>query len=723
MPSKRGPIILGILVLVSLGLFTRFEVDNRNDRLLDQRSEAARAYDRFTDQFGGDSMVVVAISGKPFFEFDALDAMIEAADRLAELPRVENVYGMPTIFLDTFGGEDADALAEEMTSTPFYEGLFLSPDHDVAGIMLELAPEADSSQSKQFVEEIDEAVAPLRDYGFRVEVIGDPIFDNAIDRLTQGEILRMVPIACVASLLVLIWLLRSLLATAVVLVCGATSILLTLGAMIATGHTFNLVTISLPLILWVLAIANCIHIVSRYQHNLSDLGNSEEAVRKTYFELRFSCSLSAITTAFGFLSLLVADVSAVRELGMYMALGMVISLVVNLSLAPWLLAVWKVRAPARAYDRSQRVLDRLGSGLVRHPYPVLAVCAVFIAAAVYLATRVQANPDALEFLHDDHPVAESYDYVAENLTGLYTLEIVLDVPGGWVNPDYWPAIQQLTERIGNKDIVARVYSPLDFIKKINQWDHDFDPAFYRLPETKERAEELLNLMTDEDWRQLDRFVKNAGETIRISALITSMNSQYFDEVIQAAERGIAELPNPMDGVTTGMAVRMHEFKFGLLQTQVTSYGLAFLMVFSAIFIGMRSWRLTLMSVIPNVVPLLAVFTAMGAFGIRLDVATVMVSSISLGIAVDDTVHFLVGYRRHRSRGESNFRAIRTTLSHVGPALVVTTITACIGFFTLTMSAFIPIASFGLLAGVAILAALLADFLLVPSILALAGDEA
>ena len=127
--------------------------------------------------------------------------------------------------------------------------------------------------------------------------------------------------------------------------------------------------------------------------------------------------------------------------------------------------------------------------------------------------------------------------------------------------------------------------------------------------------------------------------------------------------------------------------------------------------------------IPNLMPLLSVFTTMAVLDIPLNAGTVMVASISLGIAVDDTVHFIVGYHRHRIRGQGKNEAIRSTLSKVGPSLIVTTITACIGFFTLSQSAFPPISNFGLLAGIAIIVALLADILLVPAIFALRNESA
>jgi hypothetical protein len=146
------------------------------------------------------------------------------------------------------------------------------------------------------------------------------------------------------------------------------------------------------------------------------------------------------------------------------------------------------------------------------------------------------------------------------------------------------------------------------------------------------------------------------------------------------------------------------------------------MVFAVIFIGMRSLRMTMILLPPNIVPLLAVFTTMGILGISLDVATVMVASISLGIAVDETVILLSYYRWVRAQGRGNFDAIHEALSDVGPACIVTSIVACIGFFTLSMSVFIPISNFGFLCGIAMFTAVCSNLVLLPAVLALAGDE-
>ncbi len=699
---------------------TQLRIDNRHDRMLDQSSQAAHDYEEFKEQFGNDSVVIVAVSGKPLFEFDSLDAMTAVADRLAELPHVRNVNGIPTIFRETFGEEDNEALEEEMTSTPFYEGLFLSKDHTVAGILLELDVMNEPSAREELAEALDEAVQPLRDFGFRVDLVGGPVFETAIDKLTLSESRKMFPIAAAGSLVVLIALLRSVRATAAVLVSGAVILLLTMGLIRATGHTLNLVTASMPLILWVLSLSNCIHFVSRFQRLHAEYSDPGEAARRALGELNYALIICSVTTAVGFLSLVVSVVSAVRELGFYMACGLLITLIVCLFLTPWLCVKFKVK-PSTHTHRTSRMLDTLARAVIRQPKATLALVGLLVMAGIYFAAQVKSQPDPVAFLPHGHEVAEAYDFVAEHLTGLESLEIVLDTPEGWTNEAYWPAIQTLIENVQSHPIVSRVYSPLDMLKKINQWDHDFDTAYYRLPESTEEADELLARMPDEDRDQIDRFSHDDGKRIRLSVLMNSRNSEAFEEVITEAQQSIGALPAPLTGSITGMAARMHEFEYGLVKTQVSSYLASFGMVFLTILIGLRSLRITLLSMPSNIVPMLGVFATMGLVGIELNVATVMVASISLGIAVDNTLHLIASFMRLRKEGHSTNEAILGTVSEVGPACVVTSITASIGFFVLCLSAFGPIGNFGLLCGVAMIVALAADFIMVPAILALGNS--
>lgn len=700
----------------------QLRIDNRHDRLISSTNQEARDYYTFLETFGSDEFIIVALSEKPLFEVDALDAMLEALERLEAIPEVFHVTGLPTIFRDRFGAEDPEELEAEVTSIVFYQGLILSPDQTVTGLLIEPVVLETSQARKDLVAGVRDAIGPLVAHGFKVDLVGGPVFSTTINRLSMRESLRAFPIAAVASLIVLLLLVRSVKAGVVVIACGVVTLLLTLGLVGATGRPLNLITTSLPLVLWVLAIANCIHVVTRYQRHVCEGLDPAAAIGLTLEELRFSCSLSAITTAFGFFSLMVADVIPIRELGIYVGVGMLISLAANLILAPYLLVALRVPGSRRNLADHSRLLGPLADGIIRHPRPILLAFLVLVALGGYSMTQIESEPNSLRFLPEDSEVVRAYEFVAKNLTGMYTLEVVFDTPDTWLEPSYWKPITALADRIAESSIVSRVLTPLDFLKKMNQWDHDLDPLHYVLPETRAEAEALVDLLEGEDRFEIERFVTADGKKIRMSVMMNSMNARDFEELIALAKAEVALLPEPMSGIVTGMAARMQVMSVGLVKTQFNSYAVAFVLIFLSIFVGLRSLKLTLVSILPNIVPLLSAFITMALLGLSLDAATVMVASISLGIAVDDTVHFLAGYHRHRLRGESNHAAIRGTLSSVGPSITVTTITACIGFFALCQSSFVAIRYFGLLSGIAILMALVADLLLVPALFAWRGKD-
>jgi len=195
-----------------------------------------------------------------------------------------------------------------------------------------------------------------------------------------------------------------------------------------------------------------------------------------------------------------------------------------------------------------------------------------------------------------------------------------------------------------------------------------------------------------------------------------MGEQRFLDAVRETDARLEAMPDGYEGWTTGLVLRLVEAQQNLVASQLRSLGAAFLVVFAAIAVGLRSWRLTAVAVPPNVIPLLVVFAAMALFGLPLDAATVMVASVALGIAVDNTVHVLAAYQREHSPGELASDTLARVMPRVAPALVVTTATAAIGFASLGLSAFVPIRDFGLLAGAALVIALLATLQIVPALL-------
>jgi predicted RND superfamily exporter protein len=710
--------LCGVSIYLALGIRS----ENNFDAMLEQSSAEAQVYHDFVDQFGNDEFVIVGLSGKPLFSEEALDVMLEALDALEQAPHVAHVDGIPTLYRDRFGAEDPEALEEEMTSTPFYTGLFVSEDHSIGGMMVQIAPSDDPNAHLTLIEGIRTAVKPLEDYGFQVHLVGGPVLNIAISDLAQKEGVRTFATAAVASVFVLLLLLRSFRALITVVACGAVSLALTYGFIGAIQGELNIVTSSLPPILWVLVLANAIHVVCRYQYHRAHADTANEAARLAVGEVWYPCSLSAITTALGFLSLLVAELRPVREFGLYCAFGMVASLIVNLTLAPHLLVLMHTKTLRWADYGDGKYFGRLADAVIRRPYPVILLFTMLLIAGNWSATQLKIEPNPLSLLPQDSETVASYDFVAEELTGLYALEIALETPGGWLNTTYWEVVEGLRQKLLDSGAVARVVSPLDFLKKLNQWDNDIDPAYYRLPESREAAEELVGLLEDEDRTGIRRLVREDGNRIRLSALINTTASNDVLALVSETQAAMTELPAPMSGVVTGLAPRMQGVQIRLINTQMKSFSLSFVMVFLSILIGLRSMLITGVSVLPNVIPILTVFTVMVLGNINLDAATVMVASISMGIAVDDCVHLLAAYRHALQQGHPNRMAIREASQQVGLSITTTTVAAVIGFGSLMQSHFVPIYYFGMLSSVAMIAALAAPLLLVPAVLALRKDK-
>ena len=725
LPSKYGAFLIIALCVVSVYFSLQVEFDTRFDRMLENSGPAARNYEHFLAQFGSDESIIVALSGKPLFALESLDAMVASLELLEVAPYVSHVSGLPSVFRDRFGGEDPEALEEEMTSTPFFHGLFLSRDASIAGLLVQTETLDTAESRSEMLAGIQEALTPVKDFGFRTDLVGSPVFNVSLNRLSKSEGFRSFPIAILFSVIVLFVLLRSARAVTVVGGCGVATILLTLGAISLSGRPLNVVTSSHPPILWVLSLANCIHIVCRYQYYRLGVSSAVEAIEKALEETRFPCILSAVTTTCGFVSLMVADIGPVREFGMVMGGGMMISLLVNIILGPNLI-LW-LNVPASRYapssdptadEVSHSVFWKLSGFVIGMRKPIVAVFVVIIGLGLYSIPYVQSESNPLTFMPEESETVQSYKFVGENLTGLHSLELMIDTPGGWLDTSYWPTITALSEDFASYDTVSRVVTPLDFLKKMNQWDHDLGAEYYVLPASRDVAEDLLSLLDETDMKEIERLVGRDGNQIRMSIMVNSMASGAYSALYKHAEEALSQMPAPLAGIVTGRVARMHMMTKRLITTQVKSFGLAFVMVFLAILIGLRSFKITLVSVPPNVMPILSAFTVMALLDIPLNAATVMVTSVALGVAVDDTVHTLAGYHRNRQLGHNSRDAVRNTLVEVGPSITVTTITTSIGFFALMRSAFVPVMYFGMLSGIALIIALVADLFFVPALLVL-----
>jgi len=708
-----GIVLLGIAASIAAA---RLRTDNAIEHWLDPASAATQDYERFKQTFGADEFIVACVSGKPLFEPQALDVMLAVQAALEEIPAVRRVGGIPAVYREVFGAEDPAALEREFTDTPFYRGLFISDDNRAAGLFLEIDPPDDSASRKAMVVAIDDALLPLRDFGFRVDIVGPPTLNVALDEISERETRRVMPIALGASVIILLLLLRSARAVIVACVCAWLSVVIPLGLIDVSGYALTMVSSVLPPLLWSLSLAHSVHFITHYYRHCNEGRSTASSVAHAWNEVRLPCALAAITTAAGFLSLVLSSMPPIRQLGMFAAIAIVISMIANLVVAPVLTGL--LRLPPRKQARSFWVPVLLSAERLaeRRTWTIVFVFLAIGVLGAFSITRLHPEPNPLTFLPDDAPQVQSYNFVSENLTGLYTLETVVQCPNGWLDPSCWPAVDATATRLASVDYVARVVSPLDLLRKLNQWDNDFEASAYALPDTQVAAQRLIAEAPDWLRAELNRLVAPDGKSLRLSIISRAMDANRFFALTDFAENVFSELEAGISAHLTGIVLLLNDAQVELAITQVESFAFSFLTVFFMVGIGLRSLRLMGLAIAPTLLPTLAAFAVMPLLGIPLDAATVLVAGVALGMADDNTIHLIASYRLLRKPGETTSQALSGALSEVGPALIYSTGTSAIGFFTLCASSFVPIRYFGFLSGLALLTALFANVLLTPALI-------
>jgi uncharacterized protein len=715
---RAAAIVLLALTPVAAWVARGVTIDNRLERWVAQGTDDERHYTAFRETFGSDEFIVVAVGGRPLFQPEAARLLGDCLTKLEAVEGVVRVQGLPQVHRDLFSGEDLAELEREMTSTPFYTGLLLSADGGTAALLVEVAPDEDPAARRRLVEAVRAATTPLTVGGFRVGLVGSTVLITALDELSAREALWTFPLAVLGSLLVLAALLRSARAMIAAAAAAGSSVALTLGLVVTVGGSLNMLTAALPALLWVLSVSYAVHIAARYRVLRRDRP-APEAVEQALSRTRIAVFFSALTTVLGFLSLLTATMPPVRELGMLGALGSAVAFVVSQTVVPLLLG-WFDAPAARLPAPSSG--SRWGSLLelpMRAPRTVLAACAAafVIAVASIPAIRLESNP--LAFLPAAHPVARDYRWVGEQVAGFYTAETVVRLPAPWTDPAAWPVLDGVARSLAASQIVSRVVTPLDLLRKLEQWDSGFDPAAYRLPADRAAAERLVAQLDPRGRAVLAGLVAPSGREVRLSAVVREMDEGKFLGLVRDARATLGRLPAGYDGYVTGQVLRLVGAQQGLIATQLRSLFAAFALVFLAVWAGLRSWRLTLVAVPPNLLPISVTFAIMAWLSIPLDAATVMVASVALGVAVDNSLHYLIEVSRGRHAGLDPPAATRAALTLTAPAIAAATGAAIIGFGSLVVSSFLPIRYFGGLCGALMAVALVADLLLTPAILAAA----
>ena len=740
----RVPFLIAI-ALISAGLGYRaagVDVEISNESMNARDASVADARRRLRTHFGHDEDLLVTVTADttPLPTVDRLAARIAALSGVHAVTSVltfeqavPSRLGAKLLSLIESPPDHSGAIAElevALGRNPGLTGLLISEDRKTAAIVVETTyrPE-DDGHAGGLIDAIRLLGADAEAQGrVRVRLTGVAVQKYDVSRFVGRDQAVLIPAAVLVIAIILWAFFRS--ATAVLLPLGVTGLTLawTIGSYAVAGFALNTVTSLLPPVVMVLSIATTLHVYSCW---ISELGNEKDPVAGVLAvveRLRFPCSFTSLTTAIGLASLVLSDTPAVQQFGAFSALGVLISFTLSFTLVPVLLTFLSLPTSPAPTRRLARVLETTVRWSTGRPVWVLLCAAAVVVPAAWLIPSIRSNTDLVRFLSPSSELRQDTLWVDENLGATNTLDLVLwrsDAEPLSSLADF-DRIDRLGAAIAEISGVRRLLGPAEPIAQLHRAEFDLDGP--QLPTHQADLDYLFELVevfgrdssgSSTMARVLSEDHRRARLSIGVGAIGTARASELSAKIEEVASR-ILEA-----GYGFELTGAFHQVAVGsqrIVRDQVVTFTTALVLVVALIGLAFRSITIMGVALIPNIVPLLFSGAVMAALGIDLSTGTAMIGSVVIGLAVDDTIHYLARFRRERRNDRDTATAIRATTLGTGRILTMTSVVLAVGFWVGALGSFTPTIYFSLFSGITMMVALLCDLLVLPAALMLLGGR-
>jgi len=737
----------GLIIAAALALATQADVVTINNDLsawVARDTREYQTYERFIEEFGGTRNVIVALEGE-IFSVDGLQGVDAITRAIVQIPLVQQVYSLSTANIvrplpareDDAGvievtpllGDDVTdpgavaRIRREALSDPLLRGDLVSQDGRVTAIVVVFDERRIDEARGDTVTAVEDAVRRRLPPGFKAHFNGSLEISETYNRVTVANTRQLTLPSLGVTLLALYVLFRSVRTMLLIATAIGVSVALTMGLYAVLGFQFNVLTSMLMPLIVVLAIADDVHIVQHFTEVWRQTGDAAEAFVSSIVHLFAPLIGASATTALGLLSLATSDVVAVKTFGIGAAIGVMFDVLVSLVLVPTLM-MWMpppVAAPPQDFW-FREPLARAGRVAFGRWRIVLMATVLVAMVAVAGLLRVRVDTNHINFFPSEHPITTSARVIDRDLSGIYTFDVLLEGPAESMRqPDTLQRMARLSGQLHELPNVRKVTSLADYVQRVHQQLADGAPEAAVIPDSPEAvAQELFVFgLSDEGRSELARMAASDYSRARISVKLASMSSDVVFAQIDRAEQLARTAFDGTDLRTevTGSGRIFATLDHYMVDSQLSSFATAFVTVFAVIFLIFRSIRFGLLGIVANILPIVIVMGVMGWLGISLNIATIMVASVTLGIVDDDTIHFISRYRREAETGADTAEAVERATTHEGRAALTTAIINTVGFGLLAFSPYRPTAWFGGLLALTMAVAFLTEVLLVPAVIA------
>lgn len=701
------------------------------------------AFEQMQDEFNkSDNMLLgIAVKDGSVFTAQTLTVIKQLTDAAWQTPysiRVDSITNfqhteadgddlrVEDLLLDPaqLDNEKIDKIRTVALNEPTLLHRLIAKNADVTAINITVQlPEKDKNQevvdAYNYVQQLKDLAAanhPELDF-----YLGGVIaMNHAFAYEAEHDARTLIPFMFIAIVVMLAVLLRSLLAAAATLAIIVIAITSTLGLAGWVDIFLSTATVNVPTILMTLAVADCVHVIASMQFALNNGASKIDAVKYSMERNIMPVFITSATTAIGFLTLNFSEVPILADLGNMTATGVMLACGFSLATLPALLCLLPMRPAKVKAQGNNTAMDKLANFVILRHRILLPVMLLLIVGFSSLISLNRVNDEAVKYFSTDTEFRQSMDFLDKNLAASTSIDFVLDsgVTSGVNQPEFIAAVESFSLWLSKQPEVIHVNSISDTFKRLNKNMHGDNPDFYRVPAAQDEAAQYLLMyeMSLPYGLDLNSQLNVDKSATRISATLHNMGSKEITAFEQKALAYLTQQLPQYPATAASTALMFGHIGERNMASMLQTLPLALVLISLLLVVSLRSWRMGFISLIPNMAPAAIGFGIWGWFSGEINLGLSVVASLSLGIIVDDTVHFLAKYQHARHEGRNAEAAVRYAFHSVGRALWITTAVLVIGFSVLMLSSFRLNSDMGLLTAIIILTALVIDFLFLPAFL-------
>ncbi|HCG5472653.1 TPA: MMPL family transporter [Vibrio parahaemolyticus] len=551
--------------------------------------------------------------------------------------------------------------------------------------------------------------------------------NHAFMTAAQDDSSTLVPTMLVVILVFLTIMLRSILSVIATLIVIIGSVMATMGISGWAGMFLSTATVNVPTLIMTLAVADCVHVIATMRQSMKNGFTKVQSIERSIALNFVPILITSVTTAIGFLMMNMSDSPVLRDFGNLSALGVMVACFLSVTLLPALLKLLPIHVKMETSQDQKHVMDRLGDFVVSQRRALLPLSVAVIVVCASLIPLNKVNDESVEYFGQRNEFRQAADFMEERISGMTNISIAIKTneSQGIAAPDFLNTIGEFSSWLRDQPETDHVATLADVYKRLNKNMHGDDEAYYSLPQERELAAQYLLLyeMSLPYGLDLNNQINVDKSSIKMVLTVANLGSVELVDLENRIYQWFAEHAPQYQVVASSPSLMFAHIGETNMASMLSTLPITLVLISALLIFALRSVRLGLISLMPNIAPAVIGFGLWALISGEINLGLSVVVTLTLGIVVDDAVHFLSKYQRARREGQTAEQAVRYAFHTVGRALWITTVVLVAGFSVLAMSSFRLNADMGQLSAIVIFIALVVDFLFLPTLLMLFDKKA